>query len=284
MKIGAHVSAAGGLGKVAGRAEGIGAEAVQIFASSPRAWRFKEHSDKDVAAYRENAEATGIDITFLHGIYLVNLGGGPDLLEKSVDSLTNHMTAASRIGAEGVVFHCGSHKNAGFEAVFEQAVRAIAEVLERSPSDTQLIIENSAGMGFHMGASFEEIGRLVKAVGSDQVKVCLDTEHTFAAGYNLADPEAIDGSMDEFDREIGLDRLVVVHANDAKVEFGSGVDRHENIGEGYIGIEGFEVIMGHPAFSDIPFLLEVPGFEKKGPDKENVDRLKGVRSRLGIPA
>ncbi len=284
MKIGAHVSAAGGLGKVAGRAEAIGAEAVQIFASSPRAWRFKEHSDKDVAAYRENAEATCIDTTFLHGIYLVNLGGSPEQLDKSIDSLTNHMTAASRIGAEGVVFHCGSHKNAGFDAVFDQAVRAIEAVLERSPSDTHLIIENSAGMGFHMGASFEEIGRLVKAVGSDRVKVCLDTEHTFAAGYNLADPEAIDGCVDEFDREIGLDRLIVVHANDAKVEFGSGVDRHENIGEGYIGIEGFEVIMGHPAFRDIPFLLEVPGFEKKGPDKENVDRLKGVRSRLGILA
>ena len=284
MKIGAHVSSAGGLSKVAGRAEEIGAEAVQIFASSPRAWRFKEHSDKDVAAFRENAESTGIDTTYLHGIYLVNLGGSPELLEKSVDSLTNHMTAASRIGAEGVIFHCGSHKNAGFEAVFEQAVRSIAEVLERSPAAVQLIIENSAGMGFHMGASFEEIGRLIKAAGSDQVKVCLDTEHTFAAGYNLADTEGIESSMDEFDREIGLDRLVVVHANDAKVEFGSGVDRHENIGEGYIGIEGFEVIMGHPAFRDVPFLLEVPGFEKKGPDRENMDRLKDVRSRLGIPA
>ena len=284
MKIGAHVSSAGGLSKVAGRAEEIGAEAVQIFASSPRAWRFKEHSDKDVAAFRENAESTGIDTTYLHGIYLVNLGGSPELLEKSVDSLTNHMTAASRIGAEGVIFHCGSHKNAGFEAVFDQAVRSIAEVLDRSPSDVQLIIENSAGMGFHMGASFEEIGRLIKAAGSDQVKVCLDTEHTFAAGYNLADTEGIESSMDEFDREIGLDRLVVVHANDAKVEFGSGVDRHENIGEGYIGIEGFEVIMGHPAFRDVPFLLEVPGFEKKGPDRENMDRLKGVRSRLGIPS
>ncbi len=284
MKIGAHVSSAGGLAKVAGRAEEIGAEAVQIFASSPRAWRFKEHTDKDVAAYRENAESSGIDTTFLHGIYLVNLGGGPEHLEKSVDSLANHMTAASRIGADGVIFHCGSHKNAGFDAVFDQAVGAIGDVLERSPSDTWLIIENSAGMGFHMGASFEEIGRLISAVGSDQVKVCLDTEHTFAAGYNLADPDGINGSMEEFDREIGLDRLVVVHANDAKVEFGSGVDRHENIGEGYIGIEGFEVIMGHPAFRDIPFLLEVPGFEKKGPDKENVDRLKVIRSQLGLPA
>ena len=282
MKIGAHVSAAGGLRKVAGRAQGIGAEAVQIFASSPRSWRFKEHSDEDVAAYRENAEATGIDTTFLHGIYLVTLGGSPDLLEKSIVSLTSHLNVASRIGASGVVFHCGSHKGVGFEAVLDQATRTMSTVLEQSLSDSWLIIENSAGMGDHIGSSFEEIGRLISAVDSDRVKVCLDTEHTFAAGYNLADPDAIDGAMDEFDREIGLDRLVVVHANDAKVEFASGVDRHENIGEGFIGTDGFEVIMSHDAFRDVPFLLEVPGFDKKGPDKENVDRLKGVRSKVGI--
>ena len=116
--------------------------------------------------------------------------------------------------------------------------------------------------------------------GSDRLKICLDTEHAFAAGYNIADPQGIEKAMAEFDAEIGLDRLVVVHANDAKVEFASGVDRHENIGEGYIGIEGFETIMAHPAFADVPFLLEVPGMDKKGPDKPNLDRLKDIRKRL----
>jgi deoxyribonuclease-4 len=130
-----------------------------------------------------------------------------------------------------------------------------------------------------VGSSFEEIGRLVSAVKNSQLMVCLDTQHCHAAGYNIADPEGIDGAMEEFDAEIGLSRLVVVHANDSKIKFGSGVDRHENIGEGDIGLEGFETIMGHPAFRDVPFILEVPGFEKKGPDKENVDRLKAVRSR-----
>ena len=166
--------------------------------------------------------------------------------------------------------------------VLDQASAALRDVLAESPDDVLLIIENSAGMGSHIGASFAEIARMIEAVDDDRVKVCLDTEHTFAAGYNLADPDAIDDVMGEFDREIGLDKLVVVHANDAKVEFGSGVDRHENIGEGYIGIAGFEVIMGHPAFSDVPFILEVPGMDKKGPDKENMDRIKRVRDGLGI--
>ncbi len=282
MKIGAHVSSAGGLGKVAGRAHEIGAEAVQIFASSPRAWRFKEPSEEDVQAYLGNAEESGIADTFLHGIYLVNLGGDQELVDKSVESLANHLKVASRIGASGVIFHGGSHKGVGFDGILDSATAAMTRVLEGAPSDVWLIVENSAGMGAHVGASFNEIGRMIAAVGSPQVKVCLDTEHTFAAGYNLADPEAIDSVMEEFDREIGLDRLVVVHANDAKVEFASGVDRHENIGEGYIGTEGFEVIMGHAAFRDIPFLLEVPGFEKKGPDRQNVDILKKIRDDLGL--
>ena len=160
----------------------------------------------------------------------------------------------------------------------------MTEVLEASPPGPLLLVENSAGMGAHLGASFDEIGAMIETVGSDRLKVCLDTEHCFAAGYDIANPDVIEAAMEQFDSHIGLDRLVVVHANDAKVEMGSGVDRHDNIGEGYIGIEGFEVIMGHDAFKDVPFILEVPGPDKKGPDKDNVDRLKTIRSRLARPA
>ena len=281
MKIGAHVSTAGGLSNAIDRAQTIGAETIQIFASSPRGWAFKPVPEEQVTGFRDKAKDAGISPTFLHGIYLVNVGGQPDLVEKSIKSLTEHMTVAGQIGAAGVIFHGGSHKGVGFDAILGQAAAALKVVLDLSPSDVWLIIENSAGMGSQVGASFQEIGRLIEAVDSPQLMVCLDTEHTFAAGYNLADPEAIDSIVEEFDREIGLSKLVAVHANDAKVEHGSGVDRHENIGEGYVGIGGFEVIMGHPAFQDVPFLLEVPGADKKGPDKENVDRLKDIRKRLG---
>ena len=237
-----------------------------------------------VLAFREKSEAAAISPTFLHGIYLVNLGGTADLVDKSVDSLSDHMNVAGQIGAAGVIFHCGSHKGAGFDTVFRQTVAGFHEVLSGSPADVWLIIENSAGMGDHIGASFSEIGRLIDAVDSPQVMVCLDTEHCFAAGYDLTDPDGINAAMDEFDAEVGLSRLVAVHANDSKVERGSGVDRHENIGEGHMGLKGFEVIMGHPAFRNVPFILEVPGFDKKGPDKENLDRLKTIRRRLKIPA
>ena len=137
-------------------------------------------------------------------------------------------------------------------------------------------------MGSHIGSSFVEIARLIDLIGDSRVKVCLDTEHTFAAGYNLADANSIDEVMREFDKEIGLENLTVVHANDAKVEFGSGVDRHENIGDGYIGIDGFRVIMGHSAFREVPFILEVPGIDGNGPDQINMGRLKTIRVELGI--
>ena len=284
MKIGAHVSTSGGLHTAFGRAEKIEAETIQIFASSPRAWKFRELKDDVVEKFHAAAERTAISPVFIHGSYLVNVGGSAELVEKSVACLVRNMEVAAEIGAAGVVFHAGSHKGRGFEAVLPSATDALKRTLAASPEGPWLIIENSAGMGAHLGASFEEIGRMMEAVDSDRIMVCLDTEHCFAAGYNIADPDEIDGAMSAFDQHIGLDRLVVVHANDAKVALGSGVDRHENIGEGHIGVSGFEAIVGHPAFRDVPFVLEVPGPDKKGPDKDNVERLKDIRRRLSIPA
>ena len=280
MRVGAHVSASGGLGKAIDRAQDIGAEAIQIFASSPRAWAFRPPSDKHVADFRAKSEEADVAPVFIHCSYLVNIGGAADLVVKSVDLMVKNMVAASQIGAAGVIFHGGSHKGAGFDAIFDQAVGAIRDVLAESPGDTYLILENSAGMGAHVGSSFAEMGKLISGVDSPNLKVCLDTQHSHAAGYAIADAEGVDAVMAEFDDEIGLDRLVVVHANDSKIEFGSGVDRHENIGEGDIGLDGFETIMGHAAFRDVPFILEVPGFDKNGPDKENVDRLKAVRTAV----
>ena len=284
MKVGAHVSTAGGLSKSIDRAQEIGAEAIQIFASSPRAWAFKAPSEEEVLAFREKSGEADVSPTFLHGSYLVNVGGAPELIEKSVESLASHMNVAGQIGAAGVIFHGGSHKGVGFDGILDQAATALREVLSRSPSDVWLIIENSAGMGAHIGSSFKEIGTLMASIDSPQVMVCLDTQHCLAAGYSIAADDGIQAAMDEFDKEIGLSRLVAVHANDSKMELGSGVDRHENIGEGHLGEAGFETIMGHDAFRDVPFILEVPGFEKKGPDKENVDRLKAIRTRAGASA
>lgn len=281
MKIGAHVSTAGGASKAIERAVAIGAEAIQIFASSPRGWAFKPISDTEAKSFRQKSKESSISPTFIHGSYLVNIGS-KELQEKSIDSLAKNIQAASQLGASGVIFHGGSHKGAGFDAIFDIAVTTLTQALERSPKDVWLVLENSAGMGDHIGSSFKDMARLIRAVGSPQMKVCLDTEHAFAAGYNLTDKDGINKAMEEFDNELGLASLVAVHANDAKVPFGSGVDRHDNIGDGHIGTKGFEVIMGHSAFRDVPFLLEVPGIDGNGPDKENVDRLKAIRSKLGL--
>lgn len=280
MRIGAHVSAAGGIDKAIDRAQEIGAECIQLFGSGPQGWAYKPHPQANVEAFKRKAKATNIGPNFLHGVYLVNLAAErPDHLERSMTSLVNYMTLAHQLGISGVIFHVGSHKGAGYEQVFRQVVDALGKVLARSPGNTWLVLENSAGMGGSVGSKFQELGKILKAVGSPRLKVCLDTQHCYAAGYDVARKAGLEAVMAELEREVGLANLVAVHANDAKVPFESGVDRHENIGEGHIGTAGFETILSHPAFKDVPFYLEVPGFDGKGPDRENVERLKQVRDR-----
>ena len=283
MKIGAHVSTAGGIDNAIGRGSDIGCETIQIFGSSPQSWFFKPVPEENIQAFKDQAREAGLGPVFFHCIYLINLGNpNPDNVNKGIKSLTNYMNLAHDIEARGIIFHPGSHKGVGFDAILKQTVDSIIEVLEDAPEGPWLTLENTAGMGQHIGARFEELGRIIKTVGSPRLKVCLDTEHSFAAGYDVATKDGLESAMDEFDREIGLDRLVAVHANDSKQPLGSGIDRHENIGQGHIGIEGFENIMAHPAFKDLPFFLEVPGMEGGGPDQANVDILKGIRQKLGL--
>jgi deoxyribonuclease-4 len=282
MHIGAHVSAAGGLPKAIGRATDIGAEAMQIFASSPRAWRFKSPEDALVEKFKEASEEAGLGPTVFHGIYLCALGSQDEaLVERSIESLTNHLQTAERCAALGVIFHPASHKGVGFEAVLDQFVEGVKRVLDAAPGDALLILENSAGAGDHIGSKFSELGAIIKGVGSDRVHVCLDTQHAWAAGYELNNAEKLDEMLAEFDKEIGLDRLSAIHANDSMRPLGSAVDRHDNIGEGEIGAAGFELMMSRPAFANVPMYLEVPGFEKGGPDVKNVNIMKDARKSAG---
>lgn len=283
MKLGAHVSTAGGLYKAIDRGVEMGCETIQIFGSSPQSWAFKFSPSEQVQEFRRRALDTGIEPVVFHAIYLVNLGTpNTENLNKGLQSLKNYMNLASQVGAAGVIFHPGSHKGVGYEGIFEQTVSSIKNVLESAPPGPWLALENTAGMGHHIGASFHELGQIIDAVDNSRLKVCLDTQHSFAAGYNFASKNGLEEAMKEFDREVGESNLVAVHANDSKQPLGSGVDRHENIGQGQIGVLGFETIMGHSAFREVPFYLEVPGVERKGPDKENLDVLKTIRDRLGI--
>ena len=279
MKIGAHVSTAGGLDKAIDRAVALEAEAVQFFGSPPQGWAMKTHPEDIVQSFRKKAQEGSLsDAVFLHGVYLVNLATENEInLRRGVDSLVFYLTLAHRIGAQGVIFHVGSHKGIGFDTVLPQITQSFKRVLEGAEGDAWLIIENNAGQGNQVAGNFHEIHRIMDAVKDPRVKVCLDTQHSLASGYNVATEEGLAATMEEFGREIGLENLVAVHANDSKTVLGAAADRHENIGDGFIGREGFLHILRHPAFRDVPFLLEVPGIEKTGPDEENMRRLKALR-------
>jgi deoxyribonuclease IV len=282
MKVGAHVGASGGLITAFERAAAIGAETIQIFGAPPQVWKRRIIRPEECSAFKAKIRETGIDPVFIHGVYLINLATGtPDQLTKSTEALSGDLRLASAIGAKGVIFHIGSHKGAGFDEVKAQIVGAVNSCLKDTPADVWIILENSAGSGGTIGSKFSELGAVMKSTKSKRVKVCLDTEHAYASGYNIAEPGPLDAVMQEFDKEIGLANLVAVHANDSKIPLGGGRDRHDNIGEGHIGRAGFETIMRHPAFRDVPFLLEVPGFDDTGPDKANVDILKEIRAKVG---
>jgi len=282
MKIGAHVRTAGGTDKAIDRAEEMGAETIQIFSGAPQAWRRKNYAPAEVEAYKKRVEDTGIEPAFIHGLYLVNLASSdPALLARSYDALVAEMKAAGLLGAKGVIFHLGSHKGAGYESCFQRVVEYVKRVVEDTPENTWLILENAAGMGGAIGSKFAELGTIIRESGSDRVKVCIDTQHAFASGHDVKTRPGLEKMLEEFDRDVGLDRLVAVHANDSKIPLAGGVDRHANIGEGHIGRDGFVNMLSHPAFADVPFLLEVPGFEDQGPDKENVEILKALRAEAG---
>ena len=283
MKIGAHVSTAGGISNAVARGQEIGCEAIQIFGSSPQTWAFKPVSGEQIERFKQGLINAGIGSVFLHAIYLINLGTpSEETLQKGIDSLINYMNLAADIGADGVIVHPGSHGGRGFEAVLPQAAEAIKTVLDTAPEGPCLAVENMAGMGQHIGAKFDELGWILDAVDSPRLKICLDTQHAFAAGYDLTNPQGIQAMLAELDSGPGSANVAAVHANDSKRVCGSGVDRHDNIGDGFIGEEGFAAIMANSAFAEVPFLLEVPGFEGKGPDQQNMDLLKKIRSQVGL--
>ncbi|PZC49428.1 MAG: deoxyribonuclease-4 [Chloroflexi bacterium] len=260
------------------------AEAVQVFGAAPQQWRRKTHPQTDIDAFREGMTQAGIGPNFMHGIYLVNLAtADSEHLTKGIASLSADMQLAGGLGVAGVIFHVGSHKGAGFDAVLPQIAQAIREVLAESPPNVWLCLENNAGGGDSIGSRFAELGAIREAVGNDRVRVCFDTCHAHAAGYDLTDAAALDEAMAEFDREVGSDALVAVHANDSKTPLGSGRDRHENVGWGTIGVGGFRNLLAFDAFRSATWLLEVPGYEGGGPDALNLRVLKALREGKRLP-
>jgi len=275
-KIGAHVSTAGGLSTAFERAKEIGADCIQIFGASPRMWYAKLPSAEEVKKFKDEEKRSGVGPTYLHAPYLINLGTpNGDLLSKSVKNLSDHFKIAELIGAAGVIFHIGSSAGMDKEKSREQVIKAIKKVLEDVPGKSFLVMENAAGGGEKIGKTAEELGLIFKKVGSKRLKVCLDTAHAFESGIikEYSAPE-IKRFVEEWDKAIGLEKIVAIHANDSKTPWNSHNDRHENIGEGHIGLKGFKELAKEKRLWDKAWLLEVPGFKNEGPDKKNVDILK----------
>lgn len=276
MKFGAHISGGGTLPGTVEKAKSMGAECISMFATPPSNWNKANRSDEQMAEFKGLLETASIGPNFFHAIYLLNFGSdNPELVRKSIDSLTYYLRIAPKMGFHGAVFHTGSHKGLGFDAVKKQVSEAFNEILDNSPEDSFLIIENNAGQGNLISRNAEEIAALIDGVKQkDRVKVCIDTCHAFANGVDWRVDGVVDQFVEEYDRLVGWDRIVAIHANDSKFEVGLNKDRHENIGEGFIGEVGFRNILTSKHFQEKPFILEVPGFDDNGPDMKNLERLR----------
>jgi deoxyribonuclease IV len=275
---GAHCG--GGIKGALDRAAEIGADAVQLFAQSPRAWRFPDHDPADLAAFREQRSEAGLGAVLIHALYLVNLASPNDeFYDKSVSTMRSTVEAGCAIEADGVVFHVGSHQGAGFDAGLERVVPALEQVLELCREPTWLLLENSAGAGGTIGRSVEELGVLVERLDRHPLLgVCLDSCHLYASGYDITDAAELDRLLAELDGSVGLDRLRALHVNDSKTPLGSNRDRHANMGDGLMG-EQLGVFVGHRALQHLPAVLETPGPEGRGPDAAEVQKLRDLNAR-----
>jgi deoxyribonuclease IV len=278
MLLGAHCS--GGVKGALDRAVEIGADAVQLFTQSPRTWKAPAPNPEAHAAFRERRAETGIGAVLCHALYLCNLAAPDDTVyEKSVATLSATVDTACAIEAEGVVFHVGSHLGAGLEAGLDRVEAAMRTVLDRCSDTTWLLMENSAGAGGTIGRSVEELAILHERLGAHpRLGICLDSCHLYVSGHDVTDPAVLDATLAELDERIGLDRLQALHVNDAKTPLGSNSDRHDNVLDGLMG-EKLGVFLGHPKLQGLPALLEVPGTNGKGPDAEQVTRLKELHAR-----
>jgi deoxyribonuclease-4 len=266
LRAGAHMSIAGHIYESVDRAVSYGCDCMQIFSRSPRTWRVKELTDEDAAEFRRRRQHAGIDPVVVHIPYLVNLCS-PDeaLYARSISEFAADLQRSARIEADYFVSHVGSHKGSGPEQGLQRIATALREILERGHGQVQVLLENTAGSANSMGHTFQQLQDIIEAVAlPGRLGICLDTAHAIEAGYDLATREGLDRTLADLDRWVGIEHLKIIHANDSKTELGSHLDRHEHIGKGHIGLEGFRNIVNHPLLRGLPFILETPQDELGG--------------------
>lgn len=278
--LGAHFSIAGGLHKALFTAHDYGCTALQIFTKNASTWKERTLTDQNIEQFNAAREQTGIRSICSHTAYLINLASPESRkYQRSMKALKDELIRSSLLRIPYVIMHPGSHMGMGEEKGLRQIAQGINQIFDRTPHITsRLLLETTAGQGSNLGYTFEHLAAISDMVEArERIGFCLDTCHVFAAGYDLRTKTAYQETMAAFDRVVGLERLCVIHLNDAKKGLGSRVDRHEHIGEGAIGIDAFRFIMNDPRFNGLPMILETP--KEKGPvdyDRLNLERLRDL--------
>ena len=282
MLLGCHLSISGGLEQAIARAEELHINALQIFSHNARSWKMSPLKPEEAKRFIERRRHAHIEYAVIHTIYLINLASpDPKNFKLSVQALKDEVRRAGELKIPHVNTHIGAHLGQGVEQGLERIVEAIDTVLAspqaQSAPDVMILLENSAGEGTELGATFAELGTVLKNIKEkSRVGVCIDTCHAFCAGYDLTTPQGLEQTLAELDREVGLERVALVHLNDSKFPLGSRRDRHEHIGQGYIGTEGFRLVVNHPALRDKPFILETPKDDDSS-DPTNLARIRALR-------
>jgi deoxyribonuclease-4 len=280
--LGAHFSIAGGLHKAILTASEYGCTALQIFTKNATTWKERTLSHQEVERFNEVRELTAIQSICSHTSYLINLASPePSKYDRSLKALENELLRSSLLSIPYVIMHPGSHMGAGEDKGLQRIAQGINTIFDRSPNITcRLLLEATAGQGSSLGHTFEQLARISDSVErQERIGFCFDTCHVFAAGYDICGKKAYQGTMQSLDRIIGIDRLCVIHLNDAKKGLAARVDRHEHIGEGKIGIDAFGFIMNDSRLKTVPKILETP--KKKGSvdyDQINLNRLRALVS------
>ncbi len=281
VQAGCHVSIAGSIDHAVGRALERGCDTFQIFSRNPRGWRAKALDPAVVDAFQEAVKASGIGPVVDHMPYLPNPASSDDAIyEKSVAGLTEELERCDLLGIPYLVTHLGHHRGAGSDVGEERIIAAINRALaDEGEGDVMLLLENTAGEKNSMGAEIAELARIREGVDArERIGFCFDTCHAFAAGYDLRTADAVDAVFGEFADLVGLEHLRIIHLNDSKGELGGGLDRHEHIGLGTIGEEGFRHILHHPAIRSLPLICETPVDDRR----DDAGNIAKVRELAGV--
>ncbi len=277
-KIGAHVSIAGGVFNAPLNAAERQCEAFQMFSRSPRGGKATLLTKEIVNEFLDNCQEKNISNYYIHTPYYINYASAkPRIYKGSIEVVRNELERGTKLKVKALMTHLGSSKDFGKAKSLKKVIQGIRETMKSYNGTTQFLLENSAGAGGTIGASFEELGEIIKALPKYNIGVCLDTCHAFVSGYDLRDKKSVNKTLKKFDKHIGLSKLILIHANDSKAEFGSNKDRHEHIGQGKIGIKGFIALMNHPALKNVDFILETPDNNHSKADLKKLKKLRNNR-------